>query len=431
VTLAAGGAPTGLDDHHQDDPGDAGVAAVGRDAGEVRAAIAELTGWLADAAAPGRVAVAARRLRDEGLAPSLQIDEPLPWVSDGGGGANVPLTALALQLRYLRTSARLSYAAVRWLLSEAMGEDPVPWAGVVESRCGTEEDPGYAVAAVNATAALLVLACRPDATRQITAPPHPSPVRSASGVRTGNPTGGVRPATAARLSGWAHAVRVEEAVQQAVAELGADTFAGTLRRIPVPASLVAAATIERCRLSRRLVEGVLPAMTARLRPGIRRELLALHADELARLAQEEEACRAIGVDARRIEQHLPLPWFQVFVDAHLAVAQADIGSFLASVMLTEPWPGDRVGIRRRFPLADPPAGAEPVSSRARALLSEVPSVSAFRHRSVIESVILLAEVAERAWRLLLDLHTDHRAGRWLPPAYHRRSLPGVSGAGHP
>jgi hypothetical protein len=73
-----------------------GTDTVEHDAARVRDAIAELTGWLEDACVPGRVAVAARRLRDEGLAPSLQIDEPLPWVSDGCGGANVPLTALAL-----------------------------------------------------------------------------------------------------------------------------------------------------------------------------------------------------------------------------------------------------------------------------------------------------------------------------------------------
>jgi hypothetical protein len=392
-----------------------GAGAVERDAREVRDAIAELTGWLADASAPGRVATAARRLRDEGLAPSLQIDEPLPWVSDGNGGANVPLTALALQLRYLRTSARLSYAAVRWLLSEAIGEDPVPWAGVVESRCGAEEDPGYAVAAVNATAALLVLATRPDATRWLTAP---------------------RAASPARLSGPAHARRVEEALRVSVDELGTDTVAGILGRMPTPPSLMGAAAVERCLLTRRLVEAVLPAMTARLRPAIRRELLALHADELARLAQEEEACRSLGIEGRRLDTHLPLPWFQVFVDAHLAIAQADIGAFLAAVALTEPHPGDDIGVRRRHPTVTSTAPSAPTtdgvaSVRSRALLGELPSVTAFRHRSVVESVVLLAEVAERAWRLLLDLHTDHRAGRWLPPAYHRRSLSGLPGAGGP
>jgi hypothetical protein len=419
VTLTAGGRAggisPGLGERRAAAERESGAGSVERDATEVRDAIAELTGWLAGASAPGRVAAAARRLRDEGLAPSLQIDEPLPWVSDGSGGANVPLTALALQLRYLRTSARLSYAAVRWLLSEAIGEDPVPWAGVVESRCGTEEDPGYAVAAVNATASLLVLASRPDATRLLTPP---------------------RTVTAARLSGTAHARRVEESVTAAVAELGSDTFTGVVGCLPAPPSLVGAAAIERCRLTRRLVEAVLPAMTARLRPAIRRELLALHDDELTRLAQEEEACRSYGIDTSRLDSHLPLPWFQVFVDAHLAIAQADIGAFLAAVMLTEPQPGDRFGIRRRLPpehvahVGEPPI--EPVPpARAHALLAGVPSVTAFRHRSVVESVVLLAEVAERAWRLLFDLHTDHRAGRWLPPAYHRRSLPGAPGAGRP
>jgi hypothetical protein len=392
-----------------------GREAADHDAGDVRDAIEELSGWLEDACVPGRVAAAARRLRDEGLAPSLQIDEPLPWVSDGTGGANVPLTALALQLRYLRSSARLSYASVRWLLSEAIGEDPVPWAGVVESRCGTEEDAGYAVAAVNATAALLAMATRPDSARWITPP------------RSGAPF---------RLSGLAHALRIEEALRSAVDDLGTDTVAGILGRMPAPPSLAAAAAIERCLLTRRLVEAVLPAMTARLRPAIRRELLALHADELTRLTQEEEACRALGVDGYRLDNHLPLPWFQVFVDAHLAVAQADLGAFLAAVVLTEPQPGDDLGVRRRMSgrgSDEPPSGPRPElppACRSRALLSELPSVTAFRHRSVIESVVLLAELAERAWRLLLDLHTDHRAGRWLPPAYHRRSLPGVPGAGH-
>jgi hypothetical protein len=396
--------------HERDD----GSAAVEREAALIRDAIGECRRWLAGASAGGQVAAAARRLRDEGLAPSLQIDEPLPWVSDGRGGANVPLTALALALRYQRASARLSYAAVRWLLSEAIGEDPVPWAGVVESRCGTDEDPGYAVAAVNATAALLVLATRPDATQWLTPPRSPA---------------------ASRLSGLAHAARLEEALVSATAGLGPDALGDVAER---PPSLLSAMTIERCLLARRTVDSVLPALTARLRAPIRRELLALEAVERDRLLLDEATCRAEGVDPHRLDTHLALPWFQVLIDALLAVAQADTGAFLAAVLLTDGRPGDPFGLRRRLGPAgtnpgDPPGDTadDAVARRARVMLGQVPSVTAFRHRRVVESVVLLAEMAERGWRLLVDVHTDHRAGRWLPPAYHRRSLRGAPGAGHP
>jgi hypothetical protein len=395
------GAPAGRDD---------GAAVAEREAAEIQAAVAECAGWLTGIKARSQAAAAARRLRDEGLAPSLQIDEPLPWVSDGRGGANVPLTALALQLRYLRTSARLAYAAVRWLLSEAVGEDPVPWAGVVESRCGTEEDPAYAVATVHATAALLALATRADATRRLTPPRGPA---------------------AARLTGAAHVHRVEEALRGAVADLGPEAAAAVAaRQAPGPAHGTAV-LIEQAHLSRRLGEVVLPALTARLRPTIRARLVAVAEDEAAQRARIEGACRSAGIDPAGLETHLPLPWFQVLVDAFLAVAQADNGAFLAAVMLVDGGPGDRFGLRRRPGPGEPDPGISAAARRAAPLLAAVPSVTAFRHRSVVESVVLLAELAERAWRLLLDLHTDPRTSRWLPPAYHRRIVPVASGATAP
>jgi hypothetical protein len=385
------------------DDRDDGRDVVEREGSDIRGAIAECAGWVLEVSVYGRVAAAARRLRDEGLAPSLQIDEPLPWVSDGNGGANVPLTALALQLRYLRSSARLSFAAVRWLLCEVIGEDPVPWAGVVESRCGTEEDPACAVAAVNATASLLALATRGDATRLLVPPRGPA---------------------AARLSGADHVLRVEEAVQAAMATLGRDSVAEVLARRRPPASFSVAVVVEQCHLSRRIVETILPAMAARLRPSIRDQLFTWFADEVALRAGEEAACRAVGVDAAALDHHLPLPWLQVFVDAYLAVAQVDTGAFLAAAMVVDG--AERFGIRG---LLARDGDAEPARAhrRARALLGDVPSVSAFRHRSVVESVVLLAEMAERAWQLLLDLHTDTRAARWLPPAYRRRSVPALPG----
>jgi hypothetical protein len=393
-----------------DDRDDDGREAVEREGADVRGAIAECADWLAALPSRRPAAAAARRLRDEGLAPSLQIDEPLPWVSDGRGGANVPLTALALQLRYLRTSARLCFAAVRWLLCEVIGEDPVPWAGVVESRCGAEEDPAYAVAAVNATACLLALSTRPDATRLLAPPRSPA---------------------AARLSGRAHGRRVEEAVRTARAGLGADAVAQALARHSPTAAFRRDAVVEQCLVARRFAGTILPALTGRLRPPIHRQLSAAFGDETRQVAFEEAACRAAGIDRRVLDDRLALPWFQVFVDAYLAIAQADTGAFLAAAMVTEGRPGDLFGIRRLLGDAEGPGPDGPADhrARARALLVEVPSVTAFRHRSVVESVVLLAELAERAWRLLLDLHADPREGRWLPPAYHRRPAPGRPGAG--
>lgn len=418
------------------DRGD-GRTAVEREAADVRRAIAECTDWLASPASvlltkrpaerppvPGldlgvgsarrSTAAAARRLRDEGLSPSLQIDEPLPWVSDGRGGASTPLTALALQLRYLRTSARLSYAAVRWLLSAVIGEDPIPWAGVVESRCGAEEDPLAAVAAVNATASLLRLSTRADTSRLLVPPRSPA---------------------TARLSGRAHGHRVEEALRAAIATLAPEPFVDTIARRSPPTAFVRAAIVEQAWLVRHHDEALLPALTARLRPPIRRHLLACQADGARWRGQAEIAGAEVGVSPTELDGHLPLPWFQVLLDACLGIAQVDPGSLLAGLLITRGGPGDPFGMRRALlgPGGGPAhAGDEdaPVAydERARALLDEVPSVTAFRHRSVVETVVLLAEMAERAWRLLLELHTDPAAGRWLPPAYHRGSwLPGGSG----
>ena len=120
-------------------------------------------------------------------------------------------------------------------------------------------------------------------------------------------------------------------------------------------------------------------------------------------AREEGALRAVGVDPAQLDERLPLPWFQVLVGAYLAVAQADTSSFLAAITLAGGGAGELVGPSRPGDRpTDVPAG------RARRLLAEIPSVTAFGHRSVVESVVLLTEMAERAWGLLLDLHEDPR-----------------------
>lgn len=378
---------------------------------DLAVAVGDGVAWL-----DSRLPLAARVLACDvvGVAEDLR-SVGLPYAPGGAAPTNVPLTLLALQLRYWRGGAQLAEAAVRWLLADVSGgSDASLWQDRVALLSGGEHDSGYAVDAVHSACALLMLASRDDAALWASVATRPEPER---------------------MSGISHVLRTEEAVRDAVASMSERTYQSVLEQGDHPRSFTEATFVEQYYVTSRFVDAITPAMAARLRPALRERIFRYFAEEVGHEVMERATCVALGVPDERIENYLPMPYFLGFIEAFVVVAGIDPLTFLTSVMVTEGLPGDPFGINDL--LGDPSSYGPEFESvfrhhegindsvshalLARALLSEVPSVSRERHRAAVDATVFLTEVAERAWQLLMDFHTDGSWASCLPPAYQQRS----------
>jgi hypothetical protein len=159
-------------------------------------------------------------------------------------------------------------------------------------------------------------------------------------------------------------------------------------------------------------------------------------EERGHEVMERASCEALGVSRRQLDDYLPMPYFATFIDVYTLIAETDPLAFLTSVMVSEGLPGDPYGINGL--LGDPASYGEAFAEQfrshegvnddvdhallARALFSDVPSVSATRHREACEALAFLMELTERAWGQLMEAHLGGDIWTYLPPAYGLRSL---------
>jgi hypothetical protein len=384
------------------DTGGAAIAA--QEAERLGSAVESLVGWLSGSAS---WSVEALRAAVAALATAAQPADRVPSVRLDGE-VNMPLTALSLQRRYWTTSAPLLAAAVELLLVRVAGADAGPAAARLAELAGGPEEPHDAEAALYGAAALLALSTRPDAARVCSAP---DPLD-------------------ARVSGMNLVLAAESAARKALAEIGPTPYVEALREGTAPASFVPGAAAEEYRITRRFVETIVPALVRRLREPLRGLAFRYYKEEYGHEAYERATCVAMGLKAERLDEGFPSPYHLAYVDNFIALAQSDVVTHLASVMVTEGLPGDPFGINdlidtsrfgpefaeiyRKHEKANITLGHD---SLARLLLAEVPSVSASQGSATLDGIVYLIELTHRAWSLLYALHSDGPWARWVPPRF--------------
>jgi hypothetical protein len=382
-----------------------GTAFAADEAGGLRTTIGALAGWLA-----GNPLWSAEKLSQSlaALRGAHRADGRLPLVRVRGV-VNMPLTALNLQRQYWATSAPLLAAAVDLLVDRVAGADSGPAAARLADQAGGPEEPRDAEAALYGAAALLALSTRPDAARTCSAP---------------------APVAEDRVSGMNLVLAAERAARRALAEIGPAPYIEALRDKSAPASFVPAAAAEEYRITRRFVETIVPALVRRLREPLRGLAFRYYKEEYGHEAYERATCVAMGLDAGSLDEGLPTPYHLAYVDNFIALAQSDVVTHMASVMVTEGLPGDPFGINDLIDTGRfGPEFAEVYrkhekanivlahDSLARLLLAEVPSVSARQAAATLDAIVYLIELTHRAWSLLFALHCDGPWAGWVPPRF--------------
>ncbi|UJB30663.1 hypothetical protein [Chromobacterium sp. Beijing] len=93
--------------------------------------------------------------------------------------------------------------------------------------------------------------------------------------------------------------------------------------------------IEQYHVTQRFVEIIAPLMTKRLRSPLKQRVYRYFQEELGHEVYERATCEALGVPPAWLDQALPLPLFQAYVDAFTVLGRYDPIGYLSSIMVTE------------------------------------------------------------------------------------------------
>ncbi len=376
----------------------------------LRSTVDELSGWLLDPAASWDRETIAARARAV-LAQDHHVDNSgLPAVTVRGT-TNFPLTTLALQRRYWRSNAPLPATIVDLLFARVLDEDTATSSQAVSDLAGGPESIKDAITAAYAGASLLALSTLPDAAR-VYAPPGPD---------------------LGRISGINLALESERTARAALEKIGQPRYVSALEHGECPKSYISGAFVEEYYVNLRCLETICPALVRRFREPLRSRLFAYYNEEFGHEDFERATCLSLGFTDQQIDSYVPLPYHAAYVDAFVAIAQANPVAYLVSVMVTEGLPGEPYGLNDLIDADEfgPEFAAvfrqhEQVNTDmkhetlARHLLAEVPSVSPGQRATALDCTAYLTELTHRAWDLLFDLHSDGPTVAALPPLYAKQ-----------
>ncbi|AUH50254.1 hypothetical protein CXB49_05175 [Chromobacterium sp. ATCC 53434] len=130
--------------------------------------------------------------------------------------------------------------------------------------------------------------------------------------------------------------RAEQFALAGLAELGESRYVGSVNAAGAGfGPLVQGLFIEQYHVTQRFVEIIAPLMTKRLRTPLKQRVYRYFQEELGHEAFERATCEALGVQAAWLDQALPLPLFQAYVDAFTVLGRYDPIGYLGSIMVTE------------------------------------------------------------------------------------------------
>lgn len=149
-----------------------------------------------------------------------------------------------------------------------------------------------------------------------------------------------------RLHGWTSPAaadsgvnfmrRARQCLQSGIEALGESRFARQVDEEGAEAgSLVQGLFIEQYHVSRRFAEIIAPLMTRRMRLPMKQHVHRYFQEELAREVYGRSVCEALGVPSAWLDQALPLPLFQAYVDAFTVLGRYDPIGYLAALMAFE------------------------------------------------------------------------------------------------
>ncbi|WP_047250289.1 hypothetical protein [Chromobacterium subtsugae] len=149
-----------------------------------------------------------------------------------------------------------------------------------------------------------------------------------------------RPAATEPDSGVNFMRRAEQYALDSLAQLGESRYVRRLNADGAGFSpLVQGLFIEQYHVTQRFVEIIAPLMTKRLRTPLKQRVYRYFQEELGHEAFERASCEALGVPPAWLDQALPLPLFQAYVDAFTVLGRYDPIGYLGSIMVTEGMPG--------------------------------------------------------------------------------------------
>lgn len=130
--------------------------------------------------------------------------------------------------------------------------------------------------------------------------------------------------------------RARQCLASGLEALGEDRFSKLAQAGGAEAgALVQGLFIEQYHVSRRFAEIIAPLMTRRMRLPLKQHVHRYFQDELAREVYGRSVCEALGVPSAWLDQALPLPLFQAYVDAFTVLGRHDPIGYLAALMAFE------------------------------------------------------------------------------------------------
>lgn len=210
-------------------------------------------------------------------------------------------------------------------------------------------------------------------------------------------------------SGLTLAARTERMLQQALDQMGANTYATAVAACDEINPLVKGLYIEQFHVTDRFVEIIAPLLTKRLKRSVRARLFQYFQEEIGHEAFELATCVALGMNEADVQHSVPLPLTALYIDAYTVIAHRMPVAFFASIMVTEGLRGQHSPVHAHIAsLIEAQFKAGDVVSKhadtndelnhpslSRLFLADVPYVSPAELQYSLDAALFLLEVNMR------------------------------------
>jgi hypothetical protein len=208
----------------------------------------------------------------------------------------------------------------------------------------------------------------------------------------------------------------ERTAAKCLEQMGENRFLAYLSSAAINEHVARGIYLEQYHLTRRFVEIITPAMTARLSDGLRGLIFNYYSEEVGHESFEREACYSVGLGESEITESYPLPLFVAYIDVLTEIAQRNPLGLLLCILVTEGFPGTKTPINDALQQSGLVRDNDAVreheeinldrhhTSIPRLFLSQIAAVSPRAQEEALADFTLMIEINFRAWHLLLNYY---------------------------
>jgi hypothetical protein len=216
-------------------------------------------------------------------------------------------------------------------------------------------------------------------------------------------------------------ITAEIAAKELLARLGPAKLLDDLAQARQADRIAAGTYAHQHYITIRYMEAVVAFLRRPLRPRVRDFGFQYLFEEFGHEAHEREACRSLGIADGELDQFVPLPYFAIYPDLLVHLADTDPVAFCLCISVAEGLPGTGKPIAAglaKIGLSGEALDAHGEIDRrldhasiTRRLFSLLPFISPLEAKASIANFLFVLEISQRAWAQLANYAEDRNLPR--------------------